>query len=546
MNMKNAKYFKIDKIVIFVILTIAAISCTQLDDTSYNSIISKEFTPSTTDLAALTGAPYVNWRQLLLEWNCLYRAEECSADEEVIPERPNGWVDAGVYRRLHEHKWTTDDDVVINVWTDAYQGITNCNRIIYQVRDSIIPVAAKDTTSLIAEMGLLRASFYWVLVNYYGNVPIITKFNLPNGYLPTQNSRQEVFSFIIQQIKNNISLVSTANDEQTYGRFNKWAGLALLAKVYLNAEIYTGTPEWDKCIDVCDTIINSGLFQLENNQKNVFATDNENSNEIIFALPFDSKYVTDWNAFDIHMQTLEPENQATYNLQSTPWGGICATPQFINTFDHDDSRYKDNYIKGQQYTAAGDSIWGTLGLYSGKPLSYVNYVPGIDYSEEVDGFRLGKFEIAMGSQAQLDNDFPLFRYADVLMMKAECLLRTGHEDEAAEIVTEIRERDFKSAPEKATVTGEDLLKGSSYDYGLRNHLDSTEEGGLDIQYGRFLDELGWEFNQEGRRRTDMIRFGVFTKKSWLSHSPNGNYRDLFPIPRTELDKNSNLTQNPGY
>nr|OFY52444.1 MAG: hypothetical protein A2Y87_10795 [Bacteroidetes bacterium RBG_13_46_8] len=90
------------------------------------------------------------------------------------------------------------------------------------------------------------------------------------------------------------------------------------------------------------------------------------------------------------------------------------------------------------------------------------------------------------------------------------------------------------------------MEGSSYDYGLRNHLTSTEEGGADIQYGRFLDELGWEFNQEGRRRQDMIRFGVFTTKSFLSHSPNGDYRTIYPIPIDELNKNPNLQQNPGY
>ena len=135
------------------------------------------------------------------------------------------------------------------------------------------------------------------------------------------------------------------------------------------------------------------------------------------------------------------------------------------------------------------------------------------------------------------------------MMKAECLLRTGKADEAATIVTEVRQRAFKSAPEKAVVTGADLLKGSVYDYGVRDNRDTpanTFEGGADIQYGRFLDELAWEFNQEGRRRQDMIRFGVYTQKSWFSHTPNGDYRVLFPIPQREIDANANLKQNPGY
>jgi len=544
--MKKLSYYIYCGAAIIVFYLLLPSSCTKLKDTSYNQIVASDFTPGSADLAALAGAAYVDWRGMLLQWNTLYRVQEVSGDGMLTPARPNGWVDGGVYRRIHEHKWTTDDDIVINVWTRAYQGITNCNRIIYQVQAGIIPVAAKDTTSLIAEIKLLRASYYWVLCDCYGNVPIVDRFDVPAGYLPKQNTRLEVYNFIVNDLLANIPKVSVANTTATYGKFNKWAGLALLAKMYLNAGVYTGTTQWDKCKAVCDTIINSNLFILESNQKSVFVTENQGSKEIIFALPFDSKYVSDWNSFDIHMQTLEPENQATYNLQSSPWGGICAIPQFIDTFDPEDARYQDNYIKGQQYTATGDSIFGTMGVFNKKPLSYRNYLPGVDISDEVDGFRLGKFEIAKGATNRLSNDWPLFRYADILMMKAESLLRSSDANGAAVIVTQVRQRDFKSNPAKAIVTGADLVKGSSYDYGLRNHLTSTTEGGSDIVYGRFLDELGWEFNQEARRRTDMIRFGAFTKKSWLSHSPNGDYRALLPIPRTEISKNANLTQNFGY
>ena len=97
------------------------------------------------------------------------------------------------------------------------------------------------------------------------------------------------------------------------------------------------------------------------------------------------------------------------------------------------------------------------------------------------------------------------------------------------------------------VTGAQLLEGSVYDYGIRDNRDvpaNTYEGGADIQYGRFLDELAWEFNQEGRRRQDMIRFGVYTTKSWFSHPASQPYRTLFPIPQRELEANGNLKQNP--
>ncbi len=544
--MKKLKYITCSGVAAVALLLVLITSCTELEDTSYKEIISSEFVPTAYDIPALTGAAYVDWRGLLLQWNTVYRAQEVSGDQMLTPARPNGWVDGGVYRRIHEHNWTTDDDIVINIWTRAYKGITNCNRIIYQVQTKQIPVATDDVEPLVAEIKLLRASYYWILCDIYGNVPIVDSFDVPEGFLPQQNNRREVYDFIVKEIIDNISLVSEENNLETYGKFNKWAGLSLLAKMYLNAEVYTGTPQWNDCIEVCDEIISSGEFSLESNQKNVFITENQNSNEIIFALPFDSKYVNEWNSFDVHMQTLDPGNQKTYNLESSPWGGVCAVPQFISTFDTLDSRYIDNYIKGPQYAANGDPIIASMGDWAGKPLFFRNYVAGVDESAEVDGFRLGKFEIAMGATNRLSNDWPLFRYADILMMKAECLLRTEHADDAATIVTEVRARNFKSNPDKAEVTGAQLMGGSTFDYGLRNHLEETFEGGDDIMYGRFLDELGWEFCQEARRRTDMIRFGVFTTKSWLSHSPNGDYRALYPIPQSELAKNSNLTQNPGY
>ena len=313
--------------------------------------------------------------------------------------------------------------------------------------------------------------------------------------------------------------------------------------------MYIGTPQWANCISACDSVIRSNAYILEAAQKNVFVTENQSSKEIVLAIPMDEDYTNNWNAFDLHMQTLQQENQATYNLKNTPWGGICAIPQFISTFDPADARYQRNWIKGQQYTSSGQMLYVAQGDFAGKPLSFVNELPGLEKGESVHGFRLGKFEIKMGASNRLSNDFPVFRYAEVLMMKAESLLRTGKADEAAAIVTQVRQRDFLADPAKAVVTGAQLKAGSVYAYGMKDQVNNqfTNEGGADIEYGRFLDELGWEFDQEGHRRTDLIRFGVFTKKSWLSHAvTNNNNRILFPIPRTEIQKNGNLTQNLGY
>ncbi|WP_107828462.1 RagB/SusD family nutrient uptake outer membrane protein [Mucilaginibacter yixingensis] len=526
----------------------AIYSCTKLNDKDYATIVSSQFSPTSKDVAALVGVPYTNWRTLELgrSANAIWRTNEISADETVIPARPNGWVDGGIYRRMHEHKWTADEDNSFQIWTNAFSGITNCNRLLYQLDNNLIPVTTgKD--QLEAELKVLRASFYYALCDFFGNVPIITKFDVPAGYLPTQSTRAQVYAFIISELTTNIPLLSKLNDGTTYGRFNQWAANALLAKMYLNAGVYTGTPDWANCIKACDQVINSGLYSLESVQSNVFATNNSGSKEIVFAIPFDNIYTADGaTAWTLHMETLEPENQATYNFQNSPWGGICAIPQFINTFDPDDNRLKANWIQGQQYTASGSVLMGTMDKFNGKPLSYVNEVPGVDSTQEVHGFRLGKYQIQNAELVGMSNDFPLFRYADILMMKAEASLRSGDAATAASLVTQVRQRDFTTNPSKATVTAAQLQANTSYDYGLRNHLSTTHESVSDIQYGRMLDELGWEFAQEGRRRQDLIRFGVFTSKSWLSHSPNGAYRTLLPIPTSAMHTNSNLKQNTGY
>ncbi|MHA4806714.1 RagB/SusD family nutrient uptake outer membrane protein [Flavitalea flava] len=538
----NAKTIR--ALILFVCFSYA--SCTKLDNKIYSDIDSDKFVPTENDLSSLVGPTYSTLRDLMMGWDGLYDVEEITADALVIPARPNGWVDGGDYKRMHMHTFNSLQYHMSAVWSPSYTGITNCNRVIFQIESGKIPVTTGKET-LLAELKVLRALYYYVLCDNFGNVPIVTKYDVAAGFLPTQNTRKEVYDFIIKEIKDNISLLKNDADKSTYGRMNKWAAYTLLAKMYLNAGVYTGQTAWDDCISACDSVILSGNYLLEPNQRDVFKTDNQNSKEIVFAIPFDEKFAA---GFNIQLKTLQPISQSSFNLQNSPWGGICAIPQFINTYDPDDLRLKENWIQGPQYNLnTGQQLGCEYPPLStqGHLLEFVNKLPGIDSSTEINGFRLGKYEFASGALFDLSNDCPFFRYADVLMMKAECLLRKGQAGDAATIVTDVRQRSFRSNPAKAIVTGADLMAGSSYNYGVAvNDVIQNPEGGADIQYGRFLDELGWEFAMEGRRRPDMIRFGVFTKKSWLSHVPNGDFRTLFPIPQDELDKNNNLKQNQGY
>ncbi|MBC7628082.1 RagB/SusD family nutrient uptake outer membrane protein, partial [Ferruginibacter sp.] len=218
-------------------------SCTKLADKNYTEILSDQFTPGAKDLVSLTGPAYGAWRNVLnYGGSNFFRTQEVTADELVITARPYGWVDDGSYRRLHEHSWTNTDGTGGN-WTSAYGGITNCNRLIFQIESGAVPVASgKD--SVLAEIRALRASFYYVLCDLYGNVPIVTRFDVAAGFLADQNTRQQVYDFIIKELNESLPLLNSQSNRLYYGRFNKWAAYALLAKIYLNAQVYTGTQQW--------------------------------------------------------------------------------------------------------------------------------------------------------------------------------------------------------------------------------------------------------------------------------------------------------------
>ena len=510
-------------------------SCTKLDEKVYSEVIADQFKPTANDIPAIIAPVYTVLRPMMAGWQGYFDLEEESADQIVTPARPNGWYDGGTYQRMHKHEWTPVQWQPENLWDNCYTGINTANRVIYQIESGEIPID-QGKENVIAELKAARAYYYYLLCDNHGNVPIVTDFKATE--LPKQSTRKEVYDFVVKELTENIPLLSDKVDKSTYGRFNKWAAKAVLAKVYLNAGVYTGTPQWDKCIEQCNDIINeattNGSYALEPKYKDIFKTNNENSKELIFAVPYDEIFAPE-NI--IHMKTLDPLMQLVYPMQAQPWGGNCAVPQFIDSYDPNDSRLKDTWIMGPQYNATTGAL----------VIDYVKTVTSLDKSESNQGYRIGKYEIKAGAKSALSNDFPIFRYADILMMKAECLLRTGKGGEAAQLVTQVRQRDFTADPAKATVTADDLMKGSSYPYGFWDNGQITQlQGGSDIQYGRFLDELGWEFAAEAHRRQDIIRFGVFATKMWFQHRSSSLNKTLFPIPTTELNKNPNLKQNPGY
>lgn len=517
------------KILLLIISIVSISGCYKLNEEVYSEVLAKDFNPTEKDIPSLLGAVYATMRPTMTDWGGYLETQEETADGIIYPHRPNGW--GGPYLRYHRHTWTPEDYHPSSLWASSYKGVNTANRLIYQIESGQIPITTgKD--KLIAELRAIRAFFYFILMDNFGNIPLVTNFVSTD--LPLQSKEADVYNFVVKELDESTPLLTEEVSKTTYGRFTKWAAKALLAKIYLNAKAYSGTAELAKCLALCDEVISSNKYILEPNYNESFKTNNENSRELIFAVPYDDVQAP---GFFIHMMSLDPQQRLVFKMESGPWGGSSAVPQFIDTYDPEDSRLKDTWLMGDQINPDNGNV----------EVSYSKFVNSIDEAGRYEGYRIGKYEIKMGAKANLSNDFPVFRYAEILMMKAECLLRTGQADEAAEIVTTLRSRNFKSNPSKAIVTGADLMLGSKYQYGVWvSGTINPLEGGADIQYGRFLDELGWEFAVEAHRRQDLIRFDVFTKKSWFSHKPNGDTRKLWPIPQEELNKNPNLKQNPGY
>jgi len=525
-----------------LLLILSLTACNNdLDEILYTEVTDDQVTYTSAYQA--TGILYANMREFFDHHNWA-GVQETSSDELVMPANASGWDDGGIYKRIHLHTWNSENEQMSAMWNSFYKGVINANRIITLFEEDKIPLTDGMTKEgALAEVKVARAFFYWLICDNFGDAPLVTQIGTE---LPTKSSRAELYQFIISEVNTALPALSEDNSRLLYGRFNKWAAKALLANLYLNAGVYEGTPAWQECIQQCDDIINAGKYNLNTNFRDVFTTQNENSPEIIFAIPFEETVA---GGFLFHMFSWHASLKAKANMQATPWGSgsAMAVSQFIDTYDPADERLADTWLMGPQFAADGKTP--LLGAYdqAGKPLVFTKDIPDGLYTGESEGYRMNKFTVKMGALSNLDNDFPFFRYADILLMKAECLLRNGNPDEAATLVTQVRARSFKDNPEKATVTANDLQQNSRYHYGYIENYKLVDEGNTTpVQYGRLLDELGWEFAWEGHRRRDMIRFGVFTSKSWLSHKPNGDYRTTFPIPQQTINSNPNLTQNQGY
>jgi hypothetical protein len=412
--------------------------------------------------------------------------------------------------------WSATNGFVRAMYNRIFYQITLCNEFIRESNESALSErgfseAEKQEIGFYrAEARFLRAFSYWHALDMFGNVPFITEDDNVGAFFPEQINRADLFDYIEQEL---LDLVDNLKEpkQNEYGRIDKAAAWMLLAKLYLNAEVYTGTERYSDALDYSEQVINSA-YSLDPNYEELFLADNHTANGIIFPVTFDGENAKTYGGmnFVIHAAVGGSMNATdTFGIDGG-WGGSRATPELYNKF-----------------SVAGDkrSMFHTDG----------QSIEITDPYEFTNGYAVTKFKNVTSTgqpgpiPAFADTDWPVFRLADAYLMYAEAAVRTGtNQGTAVGYVNDIRQRAFGD-----------------------NTGDITQ---ADLTLDFILNERARELYWEGHRRTDLIRFGRFVGSNYL-WAWKGNVEDgrgvdakfkLFPIPASDINANPNLTQNDDY
>jgi hypothetical protein len=537
------KHLSLIKYSLLGVLLVAA-SCTKLDEKSllFDTVTEDNFYKTDGQLAAAVGAAYSpifgNYNG---PNNPFFDLNEVTTDEIVVPTRGADWGDGGHWVRLKTHTTISTDTRPAGAWGFGFGGVTTCNKLLAALAVSKSPKAA----AYVSELKCLRAIYYYWMLDLFGNVPITTSFT--DTAPPATKTSAQVYAFVESELLANIESLPKigTGDSPYYGRVTYYVAEATLAKLYLNAQTYTGAPQYDKAIAACDVIINSGKYSLMANYADIFSRNNIGSTESIWAIPFDGVHAGNFN---IPMTTLHMQSQNTYQMNAQPWNGFASVQEFYQSYIDPvqnpgpqgtvvgldpsgtpitgtvDKRMLNNFIVGPQYQADGVTLLTDGGADAtdpnGPPITFTPYINQLQPAAwRQSGARIGKWQFYKGMQAGLDNDLAIYRYADILLMKAELVARKNgnwNDPVTLALVNQIR----------------------------------TVHGGVDpftsLTAATFLAERGREMFAESYRRQDMIRFGTYNDAYRFHAADADTHVNIFPVPLPQLNANPNLKQNPGY
>ncbi|MEX2234741.1 MAG: RagB/SusD family nutrient uptake outer membrane protein [Cyclobacteriaceae bacterium] len=513
-----------------LVISFLTLSCTNLDEELYSAVTADNFFKTDEEFIAALGQAYSSFQGLGNHGN-LWSSNEIASDELVITTKGGDWYDGGVLLQLHQHEYTPDNSFFNNMWGQCYGGVNTANRLIYTFEQLGTP----EADAFISELRAIRALWYYWLVDAFGNVPLVVDFT--DTKPPANASRLTVYNFIESELNDIMDELPTAKDASTYGRMTRWAALAIRCKLYLNAEVYTGTVQWAKAAADAEEIIDDGPFSLEGNYASNFAIANQGSRENILVYPYDKVFA---QGFNWPMMTLHYASQGVFNFNSQPWNGYATLEEFYNSYidpvknpgpqgdvwngkalapavGTQDERLT-NFVVGPQFNQDGTRAIDPAAEAidpDGAPLTFTPEINEIyPNSWRQGGARIGKYEYEQGGTPNMSNDFVILRLADIILSLAEAKFRLGQTGEALVLVNSIRDR--ASVDPFPALTAEILLA-----------------------------ERGREMFVEMTRRQDLIRFGKYGDP-WWEKEASADYLKLFPIPKQQRDANSKLAQNPGY
>lgn len=497
--------------------------------------------------------------------------QELSSDESIMPVYGGNWLDGSKYIELHRHNWNKDNAWLQSSWSDIAGLIGLCNQTIFTFGTA---PEGDAKVKAIAEIKTLRAWAYWEMMDLFGNVPLDTIY--PSPGVQAKATRAQVFNFVESELKSNLPYLKTAASTATYGKVTKWMAFSLLAKMYLNAPVYIGSSKNNECIAACDSVIKSGNYAVEGRDtylNQFYPTNGPSFKEFIWAIPYDPGTSNGYNfparydlnrnlgvkyryagaspgSFSYSKITLDGTGavkgwytEGSGFANNKPSGPRATLGSFWkNYFTQDAGDIRNNqWLYGYQYWPDGSKITiittkqgydaNYKGADAGDSIRYHLFIDSaitlrldpsiLDVGNDEIAWNMGIRNIkflpdANSSSRNQSNDIPVFRYSDILLMKAEAILRGGTSSETAiSLVNQVRNNRTTSAP-WASVTLDDLYA-----------------------------ERSREFTWECWHRNDMIRFGKYEDRYGFK-SNSDTYRRIFPLPTNALNTNSKLIQNDGY
>lgn len=534
--MKN----KILSLFVLALLGGAGTSCTDLSDVVYSEITEEDFVSDSRSLDILLGQVYAKLGAPIAD--CAHWFNESTADCMLIPYRnvSNEWGGA-MHVEKYTHTWNAKTGGLKQLWDAHFSIVTTVNLILPQIALSSLDEETKLQYD--AELRMVRAYVYYNILDYWGDAPLIVSNEVDMSEV-TKSSSAEIYNFMMSEFKDCLPHLSK-DVKNMYGRMHYYAALAIKARYLINANVFLDTERNDKvypyeseglddCIAVCNEIIKDGGYDLEPDYFTNFKADNESLIENIFVIPFHQTYsmgvfgnVT--SGFNLGQYCLQNSQQVFFGGNvGNLWNGYCALPSMYKSFDEKDLRRNGWNVGLQTYN--GEPLYCQKAGSNGAELNFtVDW--DIENCHEYDGARLVKYEFPNDFIAySIGNDFPVIRYADILLMKAEAIMRKNNwvaTSEAVDLVNEVRNRSFENSASK--------------DYYTTSNLTKEE----------LLEERRREFYGELIRRTDLIRFHEFIGGDWEplgrpSSSYTEYFRTVFPIPQGYLYVAPKVEQNYGY